>query len=138
MQATESDHSADDSGASDDPHQPRAMPNSLLQLEGDYASGSGSVVPATPEKSFEEQDDQSDGSEHHFPAQPPKRRRLPTKRIAPVHSDSDCVERDSLLGSPSSHKRGFKRPRQPWCLVKVWSLDDYDKEFAYEEKSRLL
>jgi hypothetical protein len=30
----------------------------LLQLESDYAAGSSSVVPATPEKSFEEQDGQ--------------------------------------------------------------------------------
>ena len=54
----ESEHSDDDSGAGDDPHQSSAMPNSLLQLQGDYASGSDSVVPATPEKSFEEQDGQ--------------------------------------------------------------------------------
>ena len=58
MHETEFEHSGDDSGASDDPHQSSAMPNYLLQLESDYAAGSGSVVPATPEKSFEEQDGQ--------------------------------------------------------------------------------
>ena len=58
MHETESEHSGDDSGAGDDPHQSSAMPNYLLQLDSDYAAGSGSVVPATPEKSFEEQDGQ--------------------------------------------------------------------------------
>ena len=58
MHETEFEHSGDDSGAGDDPHQSSAMPNCLLQLESDYAAGPGSVVPATPEKSFEEQDGQ--------------------------------------------------------------------------------
>ena len=61
--------SSDDSGAGDDPHQSSAVPNSLLQLQGDYEPGSDYVVPATPEKSYEEQDGQSDGSEYpgNFP-----------------------------------------------------------------------
>ena len=88
------EHSADDSGTGDDPHQPRAMPNSLLQLKGDYASVSGLVVPATPEKTFEEQDGQSDGSEYHT--------------------------------------------WQPWSLVKEWSLDEYNREVAYEEIKTIL
>jgi hypothetical protein len=54
------------------------VPNSLLQLQGDYASDSDSVVPATPEKEFNEQDGQSDGSDFHTPAQQSKRRRLPS------------------------------------------------------------
>ncbi len=58
MHATESEYSGDDYDAGDDPHQSSAMPNYLLQLESDYAAGSGSVVPATPEKSFKEQDGQ--------------------------------------------------------------------------------
>jgi len=58
MQSSDSESLSDDSGAGDDPHQSSAMPNCLLQLESDYAAGSGSVVPATPEKSFEEQDGQ--------------------------------------------------------------------------------
>ena len=127
MHASDSEPSSDDSGASDDPHQSSTVPNSLLQLQGDYASGSDSVVPATPEKSYEEQDGQSEGSEYHTPAQPSKRRRLPTysptmsRRIPPVpaqKSDSDGVECDSLFDSPSICKRGFKLPRQPWSLVK--------------------
>jgi hypothetical protein len=48
-------------------------------------------------------------------------------------SDSDGVVRDSLLGSPLSYKRGFKRPRLPWCPVQEWDLDECDQEFAYEE-----
>ena len=48
-------------------------------------------------------------------------------------SDSDGVELDSLFDSPSTRKRGFKRPRQPWSLVKEWPLDEYDREVAYEE-----
>ena len=56
MHETEFEHSGDDSGAGDDPHQSSAMPNYLLHLESEYAAVSGSVVPATPEKSFEEQD----------------------------------------------------------------------------------
>jgi hypothetical protein len=74
MHASDSEQSSNDSGAGDDPHQSSAVPNSLLQLQGDYASGSDSEVPTTPEKSDrpEEQDGQSDGSEYHTPAQPSK------------------------------------------------------------------
>ena len=100
------------------------MPNSLLQLQHAYASGSDSVVPATPEKEFNEQDGQSDGSDYHTPAQPSKRRRLPSvspvqKRQVDVQNvDSDGFDCDSLFDPPSSRKRGFKRPRMPWSLVK--------------------
>lgn len=59
MHSSDSDQSSDDSGAGDDPHKSSAVPNSLLQLQGDYASGSDSVVPANPEKQFDEQDGQS-------------------------------------------------------------------------------
>jgi hypothetical protein len=145
MQSTDFEPSSNDSGAGDDLHQSSTVPNSLLQLQGDYASGSDSLVPATPEKSDEEQERRSDCSDYHTPAQPSKRRRLPTpspttrKGIHPVpawESESDGVECDSLFDSPSTRKRSFKRPRQPWSLVKEWSLDEYDKEVAYE-KSRL-
>ncbi len=60
MHSSESEQLSDDSGAGDDPHQSSAVPNSLLQLQGDYASDSDSVVSATPEKEFNEQDGQSD------------------------------------------------------------------------------
>ena len=78
MQSSEFEQLSDDSGAGDDPHQSSAVPNSLLQLQGDYASGSDSVIACTPEKKFEEQDGLSDGSEFHTPAQPSKRRRIPS------------------------------------------------------------
>ena len=139
MQSSDSGQSSDDSGAGDDPHQFSAVPNSLLQLQDDYASGSDEFVPVTPEKSVEEEDGQSDGSEFHTPAQPSKRRRLPSvspvqqKQVAVPDSDSAGIDRDSLFDSSSNRKRGFKRPRQPWSLVKEWSLDEYDREVAYEE-----
>ncbi len=50
MHSSDSEHSSDDFGAGDDPHQSSAVPNFLQQLQGDYASDSDSVVPATPEK----------------------------------------------------------------------------------------
>ncbi len=43
------------------------------------------------------------------------------------------MDRDSLFDSTPTRKRGFKRPRQPWSLVKEWKLDGYDREVAYEE-----
>ena len=55
MNSSYSEHSSDDSGSGDDPHQSSAVPNSLLQLQGDYASGSDDLVPCTPEKEFEEE-----------------------------------------------------------------------------------
>jgi hypothetical protein len=117
--SSESEHSSDDSGAGDDPPRSSAVPNSLLQLQCAYASDSDSVVAATPEKQFEEEDGLSDGSEFHTPAQPSKRRRLPS--VSPVQKrqvdvqdvDSDGFDRDSLFDPPSTRKRGFKGPRQP-------------------------
>jgi len=139
MHSSESEHSSDDSGAGDDPHRSSAVPNSLLQLQCAYASDSDSAVPATPEKQFNEQDGHSDGSDFHTPAQPSKRRRLSS--VSPVQKrqvdvqdvDSDGFDCDSLFDPPSSRKRGFKRPRMPWSLVKQWSLGDYDREDVYEE-----
>ena len=102
MQSSDSESLSDDSGAGDDPHQSSAVPNSLLLLQGEYSLGSDSFVPVTPEKSYEEQDGQLDGSEHHSPAQPFKRRCLPTcspimskgiHSIPAQESDSDGVER---------------------------------------------
>ena len=138
MHTSDFEPSSDDSGSGDEPHQSSAVPNSLQQLQGDYRSSSDSVVAATPEKLNEGQDSQSDGSEYHSPAQPSKRRRLPAynptmrKGIPPVQapqSDSDGVECDSLFDSSSIRKRGFKRPRQAWSLVKEWSLAEYDRDY---------
>jgi hypothetical protein len=78
----------------------------------------------------------------HTPAQPSKRLRLPSvspvspvkrRQVAVSESDSDGIERDSLFDSTPTRKRGFKRPRQPWSLVKEWNLGQYDREVAYEE-----
>jgi hypothetical protein len=84
MRSSDSEQLPDYSGAGDDPHQSSAVPDSLLQLQGDYASGSDDVVPCTPEKEFEEEDWQSDCSEVHTPAQQSKRRRLPS--VNPVEN----------------------------------------------------
>ena len=141
MHASDFEPSSDDSG-SGDAHQSSTVPNSLQQLQGDYGSSSDSVVAGTPEKLNEGQDRQSDGSEYHSPEQLSKRRRLPMRKgIPPVRapqSDSDGFECDSLFDSPSICKRGFKRPRQAWSLVKEWSLDEYDREVAYEEIKTIL
>jgi hypothetical protein len=142
MHSSESEQSSYDSGAGVDPHQSSAAPNSLLQLQGDYASGSDDFVPGTPEKQFEERDGQSDGSEFHTPAQQSKRRRLPS--VTPVENrqvyvqdyDSDGVDRDSLFDPPSTRKLGFKRPRMPWLLVKEWPRE-YDGRLP-TKKSRQL
>jgi hypothetical protein len=139
MHSSDSKHLSDDFGAGDDPHQSSAVPNSLLRLQGDYASGSDELVPGTPEKEFEEDDGQSDNSDFHTPAQHSKPRRLPS--VSPVenrqvdvpYSDSDGVDHDSLFDAPSTGKCGFKRPRMPWSLVNEWPLDEYDSEVAYEE-----
>ncbi len=39
---------------------------------------------------------------------------------------------------PSTSKHGFKPPRQPWSLIKVLPLDEYDKEAAYAEIKTIL
>ncbi len=143
MHAYESGQESDDSGSGDDPHQSSAVPKSFLQPQD-------SVVLATPEISDEEQDGQSDGSENHTPAQrsqPSKRRRLPTfsptttrgAPPVPAHeSDSDGFECDSLYDYTSNRKHGFKRPRQPWSIVKERSLDEFDREVANEEIKTIL
>ena len=113
MHSSDSEHLSDDSGDGDDPDQSSAVPNSLFQLQDDYATGSDSVVPATPEKQFDEEEGQSDCSDLHTPAQPSKRRRIPSvspgkrRQVAVPDSDSDGVDRDSLFDSPSDCKRGF-------------------------------
>ena len=109
----DSDHSSDDSGAGDDPHQSSAVPNSLSQLQHAYATGSESVVPGTPKKQFDEQDGQSYCSDLDTPAQPSKRRRLPSvspdkrRQVAVSELDYDGVERDSLFDSTLNRKRGL-------------------------------
>jgi hypothetical protein len=82
-----------------------------------------------------------------MPAQPSKRWRLPTpspakkKKVVVAESDSDGFEsfdRDSLFDETPTRKRGFKRPRLPWSLVKEWNLEEYDREVAYEEIQTIL
>ena len=103
MHSSDSEHSSDDSDSVDDPRRSCSVPNSLSQdsqLQDDYEKGSDSVVACTPEEKFEEQDRLSDGFEYHTPAQPSKRRRLPsasplkTRRVADYETDSDGIDRD--------------------------------------------
>ena len=135
----ESDGKNGSGSGSDDPDQSRAMPKSLSQREDGNATDSESVVEGTPQKKIDEQEGQSDDSSMHTPVQPSKRQRLlsvsPAKkgRILVHESDSDGFERDDLFETPTGRKRGFKRPRQAWSLVKDRSLSEYDREVVYEE-----
>ena len=101
MHSTDSEHFFDDAGSGDDPRHSGSVPNSLSQLQDDYATDADSVVSCTPEKEFEERDGQSDCSDLHTPAQASKRRRLPSlspvkrKKVIVAESDSDGFERDS-------------------------------------------
>ena len=51
----------------------------------------------------------------------------------PFESESELFDRDSLFETPVSRKRGFRRPRKPWNLVKEWALDEYDTAVVYEQ-----
>ena len=120
-----SDQLSDDSGAGDDPDQSRAVPNSLLQLQGDYASGSDSVIACTPEKQFDEQEGQSDCSDFHTPAQPSKLRRLPSvspverRQVAVSESDFDGVE--SFILFPCNPQAWFECQCCALCSnLRVW------------------
>ncbi len=73
-----------------------------------------------------QEDGLPDCSDLHTAAQPSKRRHLtaynPTLRkgipaTPPSESESDGIDRDSLVDSTPTRKRGFKRPRQPGLLV---------------------
>jgi hypothetical protein len=144
MHSGDSEHSDDDADSGVDPDRSNATGKSWKEIEDLYSSGSESRVQATPEKEFDELDGQSDCSDLHTPAQPSKRRRLPSvspvkrRQVAVSESESDGLDRDSLFDSPSTRKRGFKRPRKAWSLVKLWPLDEYDKEVAYEEIKTIL
>ena len=119
MQSSDYEQSSDDCGSVVGPRRSSSVPNALSQLQDEYEEGSDSAVARTPEKKFDEQDGLSDGSDFHTPAQPSKRRRLPsasppqTRRVADYDTDSDGIDRDSLFESTPSRKRGFKRPRLP-------------------------
>ncbi len=108
MASSDSGHSSDDSGGSDDPDRSSAVPNYPLQNDHAYATGPDSACDGTPQKKFDDEDGQSDESEFHTPAQRSKRRRLPSvspkKRREDVvaKSESDSFERDSLFDSPWS------------------------------------
>ena len=63
------------------------------------------------------------------------------KKVVVAESDSDgfeSFERDSLFDETPTRKRGFKRPRLPWSLVKEWKLEEYDHEVAYAEIETIL
>jgi hypothetical protein len=133
------------SSASVDPDQSGSVANSLTQLQHDDETGSDSEVACAPEKKqFVEQDGLSECSDLHTPAQPSKRRRLPsvtpseTRRVADSVMDSDGMDRDDIFDSTPTRKRGFKRPRKPGSLVWEWNLDHFDREVAYLPVAYLL
>ena len=102
-----------DSGAGNDPHRSSAVPNSLSQLQHAYATGSDSVVPANPEKQFDEQDGLSYCSDLDTRTQSSQRRRLPSvspvkrRQVAVSESDFDGVESHCLFDSPSNRTCGL-------------------------------
>ena len=127
MASSDSERFSDDSSGSDDPDQVRAMSNFRARINDPDATDADSAFDGTPQKKFDEQDGQSDDSANHTPAQPSKRWRLPSvspkkkrSEVFVAESDLDYIERDFLLHSPPSRKRGFQRPRKQWSLVKEW------------------
>jgi hypothetical protein len=80
MASSDSQGLSDDSRAGNDPRQSRAVPNSRSHGEDEYATDPDSIALGTPQKNFDEEDGQSDGSEFHTSAQPSKPRRLPKVR----------------------------------------------------------
>jgi hypothetical protein len=113
MHSSESEQSSDDSGAGDDPHRSSAAPNSLSQLQHAYATGSDSVVPANPEKQYDEQDGQSICSDLDTRAQSSQHLRLPSvspvkrRQVAVSESDLDRVESHPFFDSPSNRTCGL-------------------------------
>jgi len=125
MQSSDFEQLSDDSGAGDDPDQSRAVPNSLLQFQGDYASGLDSVIACTPEKEFDEQDGLSDCSDFHTPARPSKRRRLPSvspvKRRQVTVSESDFDGVESFILFPYNPQAWFECQCCALCSnLRVW------------------
>ena len=74
MDSTDSEQYSDYAGSGDDPRQSGSVPNSLSQLQHDYATDADSVVACSPEKKFEEHEGLSDCSDLHTFAQPSKPR----------------------------------------------------------------
>ena len=78
MASSDSGGSSDDSGSGDDPDQSRTTPNYRRRSDDSNATHADSAIGGTPQKQFDEQEGLSDDSANHTPAQPSKRRRLPT------------------------------------------------------------
>ena len=116
MHSSDSEQSSDDCGSVVGPRRSSSVPNSLSQPQDDYEKGSDSAGACTPQKKFDEQDGQSDGSEFHTPAQASKPRGLPsasppkTRRVADYDTDSDGIDRDSLFESTPSRKPRLQAP----------------------------
>ena len=135
MPVDESDGENSSGGSGIDPHQFKSDANYLLHFNDNYVAGAGSEVEGTPQKKFDRQDaTESDDSSQHTPAQPSKRQRFSPRpvensQIVVGESDSDGIERDDL-SAPPIRKCGFKRPLQPWSLVKEWPLLEYEPYMA--------
>ncbi len=101
MASSDPRHYSDDSSGSDDPDQSSAVPNSLSLLDDAYAIDRDSLVDGNPQKQFDEQDGQSDGSAVYSFHTPAQRGHLPS--VSPVknsenlvpESVNDAIENDS-------------------------------------------
>jgi hypothetical protein len=130
-------HADVDSGGSDDPDSTGPLPKCQSKRKESYEAEPESGDDGSRAKQFDGQDDLSDSSQFHTPAQPSKRRRIPSP--SPVKSNSsDGVERDDLFESPPSRKRGFRRPRNTWSLVQEWSLEPNERKDIDEEIENIL
>ena len=110
MARSKSGRSSDESSGSDDPDQSRSTPNYRRRSDDPNAADADSAFDGTQQKQFDEQDGQSDDSVNHTPAQPSKRRRLPSvspvkrRQVAVSELDFDCVESHFLFDSLSNRK----------------------------------
>ncbi len=103
MASSDFAHSSDDSSGSDESDWSSAFPNSLSQLDDNYATDPDSAVDGTPQKTIDEEDGQSNESEFHTPTQLSKRRRLPSvsppkrREVVVAESDSESLIRMSAI-----------------------------------------
>ena len=115
----------DPADESDDPDRAVSQSNCLAQPIDTYASEPDERVACTPEKEFDEQDGQSDDFHIHTPAQPSKRRRLPSdspfkqrKSVGKIfsQSDSELFNRASLFETHVSRNHRFWHSRKRGIL----------------------
>ena len=128
MARSESGRSSDESSGSDDPDQSRSTPNYRQRSDDPNAADADSAFDGTQQKQFDEQDGQSDDFVNHTPAQPSKRRRLPSvspvkrRQVAVSELDFDCVESHSFIRFPVKPQAWFEC--QGCALCPIWESDN--------------